>query len=96
MAQIQTTRNNESLRSWVLEIKSISQSCLKKLPQNLFFALEKNSKILFLIDSGCEISVLPKLLSNGVDQYFKPQSKTIQGIGNSTIHPTGSVEKTLN
>ena len=88
-------REPQAKTCWVLEIGSISQSCLKKLPQNLFFALEKNSKILFLVDSGCEISILPKLLSNGVDQYFKPQSKTIQGIGNSTIHPIGSVEKNL-
>ena len=80
---------------WVVEIKNISQSCLKNLPQNLLFALEKNSKILFLIDSGCEISILPKILSNGIDQYFKPQSRTIQGIGNSTIHPIGSVEINL-
>ena len=45
----------------------------------------------FLADSGCEVLILPKNLTNGINHYFKPFSKTIMGVGNSKIHPIGSV-----
>ena len=61
----------------------------------MLFIFDKNSKALFLVDTGCEISILPKNLTNGINHYFKPQSKTIKGIGNTPIHPIGSVNVTL-
>ena len=61
----------------------------------LLFAIDKKSKILFLIDSGSEISLLPKNLTNGIDHYFKPQSKSIKGIGDDMIHPIVSVKVNL-
>ena len=80
---------------WAFQIRNASRVCLKSLPQNLLFIPEKNSGVLFLIDSGCEISLLPKSLTNGIDHYFHPQSRTIKGIGDSRIHPVGSIDAEL-
>ena len=39
---------------------------------------------------------MPKILTNGIDHYFKHQSRVIQGLGNATIHPIGSIDVNLN
>ena len=65
------------------------------LPQNLQFAVDKNTHVLFLIDTGCEVSILPKKLTNGINWYFKPFIRIIQGIGESEIYPIGSVNVEL-
>ena len=78
----------------VLENKTETAD-IKNLPKNLLFALEKKSGVLLLIDSGSEVSILPKILTNGINQYFQPKSKTIKGLGNSTIYPIGSVDVDL-
>ena len=33
---------------------------------------------------------MPKNLTNGINHYFKPFSRTIKGIGDNEIHPIGS------
>ena len=81
-------------RSFV--IKKNPHVCLKNLPQNLLFAVEESSGVLFLVNSGCEISILPKILTNGINHYFQPHSRAIQGLGNETIHPVGSIDVHLN
>ena len=48
--------------------------------------------MVFLVDTGSEISILPKELTNGVNRYFPPQSIAIQGIGNGVVHPIGSAD----
>ena len=65
------------------------------LAQNLQFVTDTESNVVFLIDTGSEISMLPKKLTNGVNQYFPPQSRSIQGIGNNIVHPIGSADVTL-
>ena len=66
------------------------------MPQHLLFAVDDNSGVLFVIDSGCEISLLPKNLTNGIDHSFRLQSRTITGNGDSLIYPVGNVEVNLN
>ena len=83
-------------RSWVFTIRNAPEIDPKYLPPNLLFAIDINSNILFLIDSGSEISILPKNLTNGVDHFFKNQSRSIKGIGHEMIHPIGSVNVNLN
>ena len=80
---------------WKFEIKKASHVSFEKLPQSLPFIVDNNSEALFLVDTGCEISILPKNLTNGINHYFRPQSKTIQGISNTPIHPLGSVKVIL-
>ena len=58
----------------------------------MLFVLDNNSVVLFSIDSGCEISILTKIVTNGINHYFQPQSRGIQGLGNEAIHPIGSVD----
>ena len=92
------TLSTKSLKSgnvWKFKIKKSSPVRFKNLPQNLLFILDNNSEALFLVDTGCEISILPKNLTNGINHYFRPQSKTIQGISNTPIHPIGSVDVVL-
>ena len=47
------------------------------------------ANVVFLVDFGSEISVLPKKLTNGVNQYFPPQSIKIQGFGNTSDQKCG-------
>ena len=61
----------------------------------MLFVLDNNSVVLFSSDSGCEISILPKVVTNGINHYFQPQSRGIQGSGNKAIHPIGSVNLKL-
>ena len=84
----------KSDNAWKFEIKKASHVSFEKLPQSLPFIVDNNSEALFLVDTGCEISILPKNLTNGINHYFRPQSKTIQGISNTPIHPLGSVKVT--
>ena len=35
---------------------------------------------------------MPQSLTNGINKYFFPNSNSIQGIGNTVIHPIGSVD----
>ena len=80
---------------WAFEIRNMTRIHKKNLPQHLLFVIDNSSGVLFIIDSGCEISLIPKNLTNGIDHYFHPQSKTITGIGDSLIHPIGSIEVNL-
>ena len=57
--------------------------------------MDSITNVPFLIDSGCEVSIVPKKLTNGISRYFKPCSRTIHGIGNAEIHPIGSVDVEL-
>jgi len=79
----------------VFEISNTTSVNPSDLPQKLQFAIDKDTRILFLVDTGCEISLLPKALTNGVDQYFRQYSKAIQGIGDNELHPIGSVNVEL-
>ena len=67
----------------------------KDLPQSLQFVVDTKTNVVFLIDTGSEISMLAKKLTSGVNKYFPPQSRAIQGIGNSVVHPIGSADVTL-
>ena len=86
---------SQTENSWAFEIRNTMRIHKTKLPPHLLFVVDETSNVIFLIDSGCEISLLPKSLTNGIDHYFRPQSKTITGIGNSLIHPVGSVDVSL-
>ena len=76
--------------NWSFAISNTSSINPKTLPQSLLFAKDNVTNVLFLIDSGCEVSILPKNLTNGINHYFKPFSRTIKGIGDNEIHPIGS------
>ena len=76
-------------------MKKVSHVNFEKLPQSLPFILDDNFEALFLVDTGCEISILQKNLTNGINHYFRPQSKAIQGISNIPIHPLGSFKVVL-
>merc|ERR1712240_463053 len=86
---------SQTENSWAFEIRNTMRIHKTKLPPHLLFVVDETSNVIFLIDSGCEISLLPKSLTNGIDHYFRPQSKTITGIRNSLIHPVGSVDVSL-
>ena len=66
------------------------------MPQDLQFALDKKTNVLFLIDTGCEVSMLPKALTKKISQHFEPFSRVIQGIGDSELHPIGSANVEIN
>ena len=83
------------IQKWTFQLTKFPAPNPKNLPQNLLFVAELNTNVIFLIDSGAEISILPKELTNGVNKYFPPQSRTIQGFGNKSIHPIGSVNVEL-
>ena len=76
--------------NWSFAITNTPSIDPKTLPQSLLFVKDNVTNVLFLVDSGCEISILPKNLTNGINNYFKPFSKSIKGIGNNEIHPIGS------
>ena len=87
-------QNNISQKEqrWAFEILKTHKTNLKNLPQSLQFAVDQNSNVVFLIDSGSEISLLPQSLTNGINRYFCPNTKSIQGIGDTVIHSIGSVD----
>ena len=80
---------------WAFEIAKTVSVNPEDLPQQLKFAVDKKTRILFLIDTGCEVSLLPKDLTNGVEKYFKPFTRAIQGIGESELHPIGTINVEL-
>ena len=80
---------------WAFEIASTVPVNPDDLPQNLQFAVDKNTNVLFLIDTGCEVSLLPKDLTNGVQKYYKPFTRAIQGIGENELHPIGTINVEL-
>ena len=92
-----TTKNSDenSVNKWTFQLTKFPVPNPKNLPQNLLFVADSNTNVIFLIDSGAEISILPKELTNGINRYFQPQSRTIQGFGNKKTHPIGSVEVEL-
>lgn len=57
----------------------------------MLFVSNSNTNVFFLVNSGSEISVLLKELTNEVNKYLSPQIRTIQSFDNKTIHPIGSV-----
>ena len=77
--------------NWSFSITKTPSIHPKGLPKSLLFVIDNRTKVLFLVESGCEVSILPKNLTNGINHYFKPISKTIKGIGDNKIHPIGSV-----
>ena len=81
---------------WTFKLVENSHVDPENLPQNLQFVSDLNTSVLFLIDSGSEISLLPKSLTNGINKYFLPKSKSIQGIGETVIHPIGSADIEVN
>ena len=85
----------QGVQGWVFQLTKFPVLNPKNLPQNLFFVSDLNTNVIFLVDSGAEISIIPKELTNGVDTYFKKHSRTIQGFGNEMIHPIGSVDVQL-
>ena len=56
---------------------------------------DSDTNVFFLVDSGSEILILPKELTNGINIHFPSQIRTIQGFGNKTTHPIGSVDVEL-
>ena len=87
--------NKSSENKWTFQLTKFPAPNPKNLPQNLLFVVDSETNVVFLIDSGSEISILPKELTNGVNKYFLPQSRAIQGFGNKTTHPIGSVDVEL-
>ena len=45
------------------------------------FAVDKDTNALFLIDKDCEVSIIPKTFTNGINQYIKSFNRDTQGIG---------------
>ena len=83
-------------RSWVFKINDHPTINTGNLPQGLQFVIDSKTHLLFLIDTGSEISLIPQSLTNGVNRHFSPQSRVIQGIGNTdVIHPIGSVDLSI-
>ena len=95
-----TTNHNKnsdenSVNKWTFQLTKFPAPNPKNLPQNLLFVADSNTNVIFLVDSGSEISILPKELTNGINKYFPPQSRSIQGFGNKTTHPIGNVDVEL-
>ena len=95
-----TTNHNknsdeESVNKWTFQLTKFPAPNPKNLPQNLLFVTDSNTNVIFLVDSGSEISILPKDLTNAINKYFPRQSRTILGFGNKTTHPIGSVDVEL-
>ena len=95
--QLKTVLNTKEskVQKWMFTVKRAPTVDSKDLPQNLQFVVDTSSNVVFLLGTGSEISILPKQLTNGVNRYFLPQSRTIQGIGKGVVHPVGSAEITL-
>ena len=85
----------QGAQRWVFQLIKFPVVNPKNLPQNLLFVSDSKTNVIFLVDSGSEISVLPKVLTNGAHTFFAPQSRTIQGFGSGMIHPIGSVDVQL-
>ena len=81
--------NTSGVQKWAFAINP------KDLPQNLQFMVDNDSNLVFLLETGSEISILPKELTNGINKYFSPQSRVVQGIGNGIIYPIGRADVTL-
>ena len=79
----------------VFRIKILPVGNLNNLPSNLQYVVDETTRIPFLIDTGSEISILPRCFTEEVKDQFTPRSKTIVGIGNTKIHPVGKVEMSL-
>ena len=94
---LDTTNHNKdkSVKKWTFQLNKFPAPKPKNLPQGLLFVADSNTNVIFLVDSGSEISILPKELTNGIDKYFPKQSRTIQGFGNKTTHPIGSADVEL-
>ena len=94
---LDTTNHNKdkSVKKWTFQLNKFPAPKPKNLPQGLLFLADSNTNVIFLVDSGSEISILPKELTNGIDKYFPKQSRTIQGFGNKTTHPIGSADVEL-
>ena len=85
-------KGNQKIKTnWPFAITKTPFVDPKKLPPSLLFAKDNITNVLFLVDSGSEVSILPKNLTNGINHYFKPFSRTIKGIGDHEIQPIGSV-----
>ena len=82
-------------KSWVFEIRKSMKINKRSLPQQLLYVVDSTSGVIFIVDSGAEISLIPKSLTNGVDHYFRPKTQTITGIGNYQIYPVGSTDVCL-
>ena len=79
--------NTSGIQKWAFAINKVTAINPKDLPQSLQFVVDNESNVVFLLDTGSEISILPKELTNGINRYFLPQSRVVQGIGNGIIHP---------
>ena len=77
------------------KIKVLPERNLKDLPGSLQYVVDETTRIPFLVDTGSEISILPRCFTEEVTNQFTPKSKTIIGIGDTKIHPVGNVEMTL-
>ena len=84
------TANRNVKTNWSFSITKTLSINPKNLPQNLLLAKDNVTKVLFLIDLGCAVSILPKNLTNDINHYIKPFSRTIKGIGDNKIHSIGS------
>ena len=91
----QSEGTTEDKRCWAFQLTKFHTLNPSNLPQNLQFVSDSDTNVIFLVDSGSEISILSKELTNGVNRYFPPQKVTIQGFGGKAIHPIGSVEVQL-
>ena len=78
------------------KIKVLPEGNLKNLPGSLQYVIDETTRIPFLVDTGSEISILPRCFTEEVtNQCTQKNKKTIIGIGDKKIHPIGNIEMTL-
>ena len=85
LSQLQSdiTTKPDVKTNWSFAISNTSSINPKTLPQSLLFAKDNVTNVLFLIDSGCEVSILPKNLTYGINHYFNSFGRIIKGIGDN-------------
>lgn len=86
----QSSNDVTNEQRWVFNLDRSLLKKPQKLPHHLMFAKDSNTKLLFLVDTGCEISILPKSFIDKVEKPFSSQSRIIQGMNKMKIYPIGS------
>ena len=92
------------MRNDVVENRNFKSSAITKTPsidpknlsENILFAKDNVTNVIFFIDSGCEVSILSKHITNDINHYFKPFSRTIKDISDNETTPLEALTLSLN
>ena len=68
------------VQKWGFQLDQCFVDNPKDLPQHLTFVVDRGSNFLFMVDTGCEVSIIPKSFVSKVEKTFPPYSRSIKGI----------------